>query len=58
MMIPQDPAMLLSYVNTQLRDHYPSLAELCNSLDLNQREIEDKLAQMEYVYDQKQNRFV
>jgi len=58
MMIPQDPALLLSYVNTQLRDYYPSLAELCDSLDLNQREIEDKLVQMEYVYDQKQNRFV
>lgn len=57
-MIPQDPAMLLSFVNTKLRDHYPSLAELCSSLDLNQREIEDKLAQMEYMYDQKQNRFV
>ena len=31
-MIPSDPAMLLSYVNTQLRDYYPSLEELCKSL--------------------------
>lgn len=58
MIIPQEPAILLSYVNTQLRDHYPSLAELCSSLDLDQREIENKLAQIEYKYDQKQNRFV
>lgn len=26
-MMPKDPVMLLSYVNTQLRDFYPSLAE-------------------------------
>ena len=28
-MMPKDPVMLLSYVNTQLRDFYPSLAEFC-----------------------------
>ena len=27
--LPRDPAILLSWVNTQLRDRYPSLAELC-----------------------------
>ena len=25
--LPKDPVMLLSFVNTQLRDHYPSLEE-------------------------------
>ena len=25
--IPKDPVMLLSYLNTQLRDFYPSLEE-------------------------------
>ena len=27
--LPQDPIILLSYVNTQLRDHYATLAEFC-----------------------------
>ena len=30
-MIPNDPVMLLSYVNMKLRDHYPSLQELCKA---------------------------
>ena len=28
-MIPKDPMILLSYVNTQLRDYYDSLEALC-----------------------------
>ena len=28
-MIPKDPVMLLSYVNTQLRDFYGTLEALC-----------------------------
>ena len=31
-MIPEDPVILLSFVNTKLRDEYPSLDELCASL--------------------------
>ncbi|MBP9575009.1 MAG: DUF4250 domain-containing protein, partial [Agathobacter sp.] len=27
MNLPKDPVMLLSVVNTQLRDHYPTLTE-------------------------------
>ena len=34
--IPKDPAILLSYINTQLRDRYPSLEELCASLNIDQ----------------------
>ncbi len=32
MQLPKDPVILLSYINTQLRDFYPSLDELCKSL--------------------------
>ena len=42
-MVPKDPVMLLSYINTQLRDNYPSIQELCSSLDLEQEEIIFKL---------------
>lgn len=39
MNIPNDPIMLVSYLNTQLRDFYPNLEDLCKSLDLDQEEI-------------------
>ena len=29
--LPQDPAMLFSFINMKLRDEYPSLDELCAS---------------------------
>ena len=28
-MIPKDPVILLSFINTKLRDEYASLSELC-----------------------------
>lgn len=30
--LPKDPMVLLSFINTKLRDDYPSLDELCSSL--------------------------
>ena len=50
--------MLLSYVNTQLRDHFSSLEELCASLDLDKEELLAKLSAVQYTYDQGQNRFI
>ena len=44
-MIPQDPVILLSYVNTKLRDQYSSLEQMCHDMGVNQREIEQKLAE-------------
>ncbi len=58
MTIPKDPVMLLSFINTQLRDFYPDLEELCGSLSLEQRKLEEKLAQIDYHYDKKKNQFV
>lgn len=57
-MIPKDPVMLLSYVNTQLRDFYPSLEELCQSLDLQQEDLVLKLRAIDYEYDPDRNQFV
>lgn len=57
-MVPKDPVMLLSYINTQLRDNYPSIQELCSSLDLEQEEIIFKLRAIQYGYDQGKNQFV
>ncbi|HIT42700.1 MAG TPA: DUF4250 domain-containing protein [Candidatus Caccovicinus merdipullorum] len=57
-MIPKDPVMLLSYVNTQLRDHYSSLDDLCRSLDLDPQQIISSLAAIQYQYDADRNQFV
>lgn len=57
-MIPKDPVMLFSYLNTQLRDFYPSLKELCAAMDLSEQEIREKLETIGYVYDGERNQFV
>ncbi|MDE6679272.1 MAG: DUF4250 domain-containing protein [Ruminococcus sp.] len=57
MNIPKDPVILLSYVNTMLRDEYSSLDELCRSLDIQQEELEKKLSSIGYTYSPENNRF-
>ncbi|MFT4144527.1 MAG: DUF4250 domain-containing protein [Mobilitalea sp.] len=57
MSIPSDPFILLSYINTKLRDEFPSLADLCSELNLVQSELESKLSALDYHYNQKLNRF-
>lgn len=57
MNLPKDPVILLSYLNTQLRDFYPSLDELCKALDIDQTEICDKLASIDYHYQKENNQF-
>ena len=57
-MIPKDPVMLLSYLNTQLRDHYETLDELCKTLNLDRTALEDKLAMIQYRYDAEKNQFI
>lgn len=57
-MIPRDPFILLSYVNTQLRDHYPGLDELCEGIGVEKKELLEKLALVDYVYEEKTNQFV
>lgn len=56
-MIPNDPFILLSYVNTQLRDFYPTLQEMCKSLSLKEEELIKKLENIDYYYDADLNQF-
>lgn len=58
MAIPKDPFMLLSYVNTQLRDTYASLEEMCKALEVEQAELEERLRAVDYCYSQERNQFV
>lgn len=57
-MIPKDPVMLLSYVNLKLRDFYANLDALCEDLDADRNEIVEKLARIDYHYDEEKNQFV
>lgn len=57
-MLPQDPIILLSYVNTKLRDDYSSLDALCDDLDADKEELIHKLEDVGYAYSAEQNRFV
>jgi len=57
MSLPQDPFILLSWVNTQLRDRYPSLSALCEDLEQNPAALCAKLEALDYHYDPEQNRF-
>lgn len=57
-MMPNDPVMLLSYVNLKLRDFYASLDDLCEDEDVDKQTILDKLATIGYVYNRDRNQFV
>ena len=48
-MMPKDPVMLLSY---------PSLAEFCAAMQTEESDLREKLALIDYEYDEKTNQFV
>ena len=56
-MLPKDPMILLSFVNTKLRDEYDSLSALCDDLDVDQSELEHTLEAVGFRYDAARNRF-
>ena len=55
-MIPKDPMILLSYVNTLLRDD--SLEMLCTCRGMNREQLVRQMEAIDYHYDEKENRFV
>ena len=57
-MIPEDPAILFSFVNMKLRDHYKSLDEFCEDMDVDRQEITDKLGEIGCYYDEEKNKFM
>lgn len=57
-MIPKDPVMLLSFINLKLRDFYGDLGALCEDLEIDSKEVTDKLAAIDYHYDAERNQFV
>ena len=57
-MLPNQPMILLSFINTKLRDDYDSLDALCDDFRDPRDEIEEKLASIDYEYDEELNKFV
>ena len=57
-MLPNDPIMLLSFVNMKLRDVYASLDALCEDMDADKEAIIAKLLEVGYEYHQETNQFV
>ncbi len=55
--IPQDPMMLMSFINMKLRDLYPSLDALCEDLEISREELEEKLGKAGFEYSEDNKRF-
>ena len=53
---PKDPIMLLSWTNMKLRDFYSSLDELCDDLEIDRKELEDKLKNAGFTYNMELNK--
>ncbi len=58
MNLPLDPVMLLSVVNTNLRDKYASLQDFADSEDVDIAYITKRLSSIDYEYDPARNQFV
>lgn len=56
--LPKDPMLLVSVLNTKLRDYYSDLDTLCEELQLKRESLIKKLAEIDYEYDPVQNRFL
>ena len=55
--LPQDPFMLYSYINTQLRDFYSSLEELCSALNIDKAALVERLHEVGFDYMPEINQF-
>ncbi|MCR5737614.1 MAG: DUF4250 domain-containing protein [Eubacterium sp.] len=56
--LPKDPVMLLSVVNTNLRDYYSNLDEFCRAKDVEKEALVEKLRKIQYEYNEETNQFV
>ena len=57
-MLPSDPVILLSVVNTRLRDFYSSLDDLCAGEGISRETLEKTLAAIGRAYDSAHNQFL
>lgn len=58
MSLPKDPIILLSFINTQLRDNFNSLEDLCYHFSVLPEDLIKKITSIDYIYDRSQNQFI
>lgn len=51
----KDPYILISVVNTKLRDFNPSLDDLCKEYGIDIKDFLEYISQFGYCYDEEQN---
>lgn len=55
--LPKDPIMLMSYVNTKLRDYYPTLDALCEDMGVDREDLLKQLGAVGFEYNPTTNKF-
>ena len=55
--IPSDPMILFSFINMKLRDEFSSLEELCDTLGIERKWLEEKLSTVGFEYSPENNKF-
>ena len=58
MQLPSDDFILLSYVNTKLRDECSSLADFCADYGVSESELTARLLALGYKYNEDKNAFI
>ena len=56
--LPKDPMILMSLVNTKLRNHYDALDAFCQDMGIEKQELTDRLGQIDYEYMEERKQFV
>jgi hypothetical protein len=56
--LPKDPVMLLSFINTQLRDTYESFEAFAIAFQVDADAIAAQMQSIDYVYDTSSNQFI
>lgn len=56
--LPNDPMLLLSVVNTKLRDFYKDLDDFCEDMSVSKGELIEKMRGIDYEYDEDRHQFV
>lgn len=57
MALPEDPFMLLSFVNMKLRDFYPDLDSMCDDMGIDKNLLCRKLKDAGFEYSSENNKF-
>lgn len=56
--LPKDPMILLSVINTKIRDQYHTIDALCEDMQIEKEYIIDVLKGIDYEYDESRHQFV